>query len=97
MRGVNLGGWMLLQPWVTPSLFYQFEDQPPSKTAMDMYGFCSVLGVREGNRQLREHWTKWVTEQDLEQLVAQGINAIRVPVGDWMWEPYEPFAGCREP
>jgi glucan 1,3-beta-glucosidase len=22
--GVNLGGWMVLEPWITPSLFYQF-------------------------------------------------------------------------
>mmetsp|Transcript_42693 Transcript_42693/g.106257 ORF Transcript_42693/g.106257 Transcript_42693/m.106257 type:complete len:643 (+) Transcript_42693:162-2090(+) len=93
-RGVNLGGWMLLQPWVTPSLFYQFENQPPEKTAMDMHDFCRVLGPEEGNRQLREHWAKWVTEADLEELVAQGINAIRIPVGDWMFEPYKPFEDC---
>lgn len=24
VRGVNLGGWMVLEPWITPSLFYQF-------------------------------------------------------------------------
>ena len=24
IRGVNLGGWMVLEPWITPSLFYQF-------------------------------------------------------------------------
>ena len=95
MRGVNLGGWLLLQPWITPSLFYQFEDQPPDRTAMDMYNFCRVLGPIEGNRQLREHWTAWVTERELERLVEQGINAIRVPVGDWMWEPYGPYIGCR--
>uniref|UniRef100_A0A7S3FJY2 Glycoside hydrolase family 5 domain-containing protein n=1 Tax=Haptolina ericina TaxID=156174 RepID=A0A7S3FJY2_9EUKA len=96
MRGVNLGGWLLLQPWITPSLFYQFEDQPPDRTAMDMYNFCRVLGPIEGNRQLREHWTAWVTERELERLVEQGINAIRVPVGDWMWEPYGPYIGCTE-
>lgn len=22
IRGVNLGGWMVLEPWITPSLFY---------------------------------------------------------------------------
>lgn len=25
IRGVNLGGWFVLEPWITPSLF---EDQP---------------------------------------------------------------------
>jgi hypothetical protein len=94
LHGVNLGGWLVLQPWVTPSMFYQFEDQPPEKTAMDMYSFCKVLGPLEGNRQLREHWRKWVTEEDLQRLAAQGVNTVRVPVGDWMWESYEPYTGC---
>lgn len=94
LRGVNLGGWMVLQPWITPSLFYQFEDQPPEKTAMDMLSFCKVLGPIEANRQLREHWKQWVTEEDLRRLAAQGVNTVRVPVGDWMWESYEPYTGC---
>ena len=93
LRGVNIGGWLVLEPWVTPSLFYQFEGKPPQQTAMDHYTFCSVLGPIEGNRQLREHWRKWVTEGDLRALADQGINTLRIPVGDWMWQPYAPFTG----
>ena len=96
LRGVNLGGWLVLEPWVTPSLFYQFEGKPPQQTAMDHYTFCSVLGPREGNRQLREHWRKWVTEGDLRALVDQGINTLRIPVGDWMWQPYSPYTGYAQ-
>lgn len=94
LRGVNLGGWLVLQPWITPSMFYQFENRPPDETAMDMLNYCRVLGPAEGNRQLREHWQKWVTEHDLRQLAVQGVNTVRVPVGDWMWEPYGPYMGC---
>ncbi|KAJ1620548.1 glycoside hydrolase superfamily [Pavlovales sp. CCMP2436] len=25
IRGVNLGGWLVLEPWITPSLFYQVQ------------------------------------------------------------------------
>ena len=94
LRGVNLGGWLVLTPWITPSLFYQFEDKPAAQTAMDMYTFCRVLGPKEGNRQLRVHWSKWVTTAHLTKLAEQGINTLRVPVGDWMFEPYEPYTGC---
>jgi len=59
-----------------------------------MHGFCEVLGPVEGNRQLREHWQKWVTDKDLRQLVDQGINTVRIPVGDWMWLAYDPYIGC---
>mmetsp|Transcript_40256 Transcript_40256/g.131531 ORF Transcript_40256/g.131531 Transcript_40256/m.131531 type:complete len:712 (-) Transcript_40256:230-2365(-) len=96
LRGVNLHGWLVLQPWVTPSLFYQFEGKGRGATAFDMHGFCRVLGPSEANRQLRQHWRAWVTERDLARLASQGINTLRIPVGDWMWEPYEPYVGCTD-
>lgn len=92
--GVNLGGWMIVTPWVTPSLFYQFEGQPADGTAIDMHNFCRVLGPAEANRQLREHWRKWVTDDDLRRLAAQGVNSLRIPVADWMWDAHEPYSGC---
>lgn len=56
-RGVNVGGFLVLEPWIAPSLFYQFLDaKEPKDWAMDMYTFCQVLGPEEGNRQLRRHW-----------------------------------------
>ena len=24
MVGTNIGGWMVLEPWITPSMFYRF-------------------------------------------------------------------------
>ena len=81
---------------MTPSLFYQFEGRPANETAMDMHGFCRVLGAQEANRQLRIHWEKWVTEEHLAELASRGINALRVPVGDWMWTPYWPYHGCAD-
>ena len=44
IRGVNLGGWMVLEPWITPSLFYQFLGGDETDTAMDHYSFCEKLG-----------------------------------------------------
>jgi glucan 1,3-beta-glucosidase len=55
VRGVNLGGWMVLEPWITPSLFYQFLGKGEGEIAMDSYTFCEVLGAEEANRQLRRH------------------------------------------
>jgi glucan 1,3-beta-glucosidase len=103
VRGANLGGWLVLEPWITPSLFYQFlstqerfGDQAPEKTAMDMYTFCTALGDEEANRQLRIHWANWVTEDDIREMAEAGTNSLRVPVADWMFTPYEPFIGCTE-
>ncbi|CAM9611016.1 unnamed protein product [Chrysoparadoxa australica] len=110
LRGVNLGGWMVLEPWITPTLFTQFlgKEVVPKKTgaakenafsgqsdvAMDSHSFCIALGAEEANRQLKSHWATWVTELEIAKLSTTGINTVRLPVGDWMYEPYEPFAGC---
>ena len=65
--GPNLGGWLVLEPWITPSLFYQFlsesldEVQWDDKwgkdagknTGMDSFTFCKALGPVEGNVQMR--------------------------------------------
>ena len=103
VRGVNIGGWLVLEPWITPSLFYQFLDTQrkfgdlaPSKTAMDSFTFCTALGKEEANKQLKLHWRKWVTEKDIAKLAKYGVNSLRVPVGDWTFAPYEPYIGCMD-
>ena len=57
--GTNLGGWLVLEPWITPSLFYQFLGGDSQSTAMDSRSFCEGLGAAEANRQLRKHWDAW--------------------------------------
>ena len=92
IRGVNLGGWMVLEPWITPSLFYQFLGKGEGTTATDTYTFCEVLGPEEANRQLRQHWDTWVTEEIIQELAASGaVNSLRLPIGDYMYKPYGPY------
>ena len=95
IRGVNLGGWLVLEPWITPSLFYQFLGGDETSTAFDTYTFCEVLGPEEGNIQLRRHWETWVTEDIIQELAASGaVNSLRLPVGDFMYKPYGPYSKC---
>ena len=97
VRGVCLGGWQVLEPWITPSLFYQFNGGNSSTTGIDMYTFCEVLGPEEGNRQLRKHWDTWVTEEIVRDLSENlHINSFRLPVGDWSFVPYGPYVGCTD-
>lgn len=102
-RGTNLGGWFVLEPWLTPSLFYQFlgaygkwGDDAPNHVAVDSYSFCKVLGPSESNLQLRRHWKTWVTEEQIMKIAITGADTIRIPVGDWMFIPYEPYIGCYD-
>jgi len=96
IRGVNLGGWMVLEPWITPSLFYQFLGGNETQTAFDMYTFCDVLDPKEANKQLVRHWDTWVTEDIIKQLhQSAAVNSLRLPIGDFLFVPYGPYAnGC---
>ena len=63
MIGTNAGGWQVLEPWITPSIFYRFLGKTQSEgVGMDQYTFCEALGPEEGNRVLRDHWDSWITE-----------------------------------
>ncbi|KAI9594786.1 glycoside hydrolase superfamily [Syncephalis fuscata] len=83
IRGVNLGGWLVLEPWITPSLFEQFLTVPEKDQAVDEWTFCEKLGREEAKRQLRAHWDTWVTEDDFRKLANAGINHVRIPIGYW--------------
>ena len=62
MKGTNIGGWLVLEPWITPSLFYRFLDKTHSEgVGMDSYSFCEALGPVEGNKVMQAHMNSWLT------------------------------------
>lgn len=97
MNGVNAGGWMVLEPWITPSLFYRFLGKTQKDgVGMDSYTFCEALGPDVGNQVMRAHWDAWYTEDIIKELSEKGIEIIRLPVGDWTLSPYGPYVGCMD-
>ena len=97
MVGTNIGGWQVLEPWITPSLFYRFLGKTQSDgVGMDQYTFCEALGPEEGNAVLREHWDNWITEDTFQQMADREVEMIRLPIGDWTLKPYGPYVGCTD-
>ena len=78
MVGTNIGGWLVLEPWITPSLFYRFLNKQQDDVGMDMWTFCSALGPDEGNRVLRDHWDYWLQEEHVAQLGSRVENALQL-------------------
>merc|ERR1711934_1181802 len=69
MIGTNIGGWMVLEPWITPSLFYRFLGKTHSEgVGKDSYTVCEALGPEEGNKLMRAHWKSWLTEDIIKGL-----------------------------
>lgn len=90
-RGVNLGGWLVLEPWITPSLFYPFlcrteggcaSDKPP---AIDEQSLCKRLGSAAAKQVLEKHRSTWVTEHTFQRIAASGLNIVRIPIGYWLF------------
>ena len=95
--GTNLGGWLVLEPWITPSLFYRFLGKTQEEgVAWDSYTLCETLGAEEGNKLMRAHWDAWVTEQHIADLAAREVELLRLPIGDWNIQSYAPYTGCMD-
>lgn len=86
IRGVNLGGWLVLEKWLTPSVFAGTD-------ADDEY---ALMRTPQGKKRLRAHRNSFVTEADFHWLAKQGVDLVRIPVGYWLFEPTDGFEPCAE-
>ncbi|KAI0377370.1 putative Exo-beta-1,3-glucanase [Hypomontagnella monticulosa] len=82
IRGVNLGGWLVLEPWITPSIFEATPDG-----VVDEYTLTKTLGADEARARLEQHWSTWITANDMSEIASKGLNFVRIPVGYWSVTP----------
>jgi len=81
VRGVNLGGWLILEKWMTPNVFSGLPGD-----VNDEYALTRHLGYADAERRLRSHWDTWVTEADIIKFKNAGLNHVRIPVGYWAFD-----------
>ncbi|KAI5207644.1 glycoside hydrolase family 5 protein [Aureobasidium subglaciale EXF-2481] len=81
LRGVNIGGWLILESWMNWDVFADTD-------AKDQYSFDSCDGAKD---KLEQHWASYFTESDVEGLAAAGINAVRIPIGFWSYVESAPY------
>lgn len=84
--GVNLGGWFVLEPWITPSIF---DDWASETTVVDEFTYTQTLGKDEAYKRLTDHWNTWITQDDFNQIKAAGLNHVRIPIGYWAIAPQD--------
>ncbi|KAJ9107163.1 hypothetical protein QFC19_002823 [Naganishia cerealis] len=80
IRGVNLGGWFVTEPWITPSLY---SIGGSGDTPLDEWSLCAALGKKKALGSLQDHWGSFFTRGDFEDIAAAGLNAVRIPIGYW--------------
>lgn len=88
-RGVNLGGFLVLESWITPSLFSNYS----VADGLGEWQFCAQLGPTVAAQALTQHWNTWVLQSDIQAIAASGITHLRIPVGYWIVDiqPGEPW------
>ncbi|TEA11434.1 putative glucan 1,3-beta-glucosidase D [Colletotrichum sidae] len=84
LRGVSLGGWLSLEPFITPSLF----EYSPSEGVVDEFTLCKKLG-KDAAKVLEKHYSTFITEQDFKDIADAGLDHIRVPFSYWAVRTYD--------
>jgi glucan 1,3-beta-glucosidase len=83
IRGVNLGGWLVLESWMVPDVY-------GNTNAPDEYTLCQTLGDKAADR-LNHHRETFITAEDFRWIANCGLNAVRLPVGYWALEAPKPY------
>ncbi|TIC14480.1 glycoside hydrolase [Wallemia mellicola] len=90
--GVNLGGWLVLEPFIVPGLYEECENiDEPCVDELTLSNYYRSQGKLE--EVLEEHYSTFITEKDFADIAAAGLNWIRLPIPFWMIETIdgEPF------
>ncbi|KAI0120460.1 glycoside hydrolase family 5 protein [Hypoxylon sp. NC0597] len=84
-RGVNLGGWLSLEPFITPSLF----NYDSKLGIIDEWTLCKHLGPKTAASTLEKHYATFVTEQTFQEIQAAGLDHVRIPYSYWAVQTYD--------
>ncbi|KAJ6630753.1 glycoside hydrolase family 5 protein [Mycena sp. CBHHK59/15] len=90
-RGVNLGGWLVTEPFITPSLYEKYINTS-SIAVVDEWTLSIAMGPNLA-KEMEEHYATFITEKDFADIAAAGLNWVRIPIGFWTIEAIndEPF------
>lgn len=86
LKGVNIGGWLVLERWITPSIF-------DGTSAVDEYTFSQLSDAPDRLKKFRD---SFITEADFAWLAEQDVNLIRLPVGYWLFGSASPYHATVE-
>ena len=88
VRGTNIGGWLNLEPFITPSMF----NYAASDNVVDEWTLCQKLGPNCA-RTMENHYATFITKSDFKAIKDAGLDHVRIPYGYWAVKIYagDPF------
>ena len=97
IRGVNIGGWLSIEPFITPSMFNTYKQ---NQGIIDEYTLSQQLGPSNAAQVIEKHYSQFITEQDFQNIQAAGFDHVRIPYSYWAvttysGDPYVPKISWR--
>ncbi|OZG62757.1 glycosyl hydrolase family 5 [Bifidobacterium lemurum] len=89
INGVNLGNWLVLERWMSPSLFEESGED-------DEIWMHRTMPASRLEEVLREHRDTYVTLADFQAIAARGYNLVRLPVPYFVFGDVSGHPGCIE-
>jgi glucan 1,3-beta-glucosidase len=91
IRGVNIGGWLVTEPFIVPALYEKYYNT--SSRPIDEWTLSQAMANANALSDLEEHYKTFITEEDFAQIAGAGLNFVRIPIPYWAIEvrPGEPF------
>ncbi|THU82400.1 glycoside hydrolase [Dendrothele bispora CBS 962.96] len=88
--GVNLGSWLVLEPWMLPGEWLRMGGQDCERfhcadCIRSEFAFVQAY-PNTADQKFNEHWDTWFTQDDVNELKDLGINTVRIPLGYWIVE-----------
>ncbi|KAL6709923.1 hypothetical protein ACN47E_000708 [Coniothyrium glycines] len=86
IRGVNVGGWLNLEPFITPSYFERWGSRDG---VVDEWTLLSKLGPTKTKDTLEKHYSSFITRKTFSDIRAAGMDHVRFPFGYWIVQTYD--------
>lgn len=86
IHGINLGGWLNIEPFITPSFFEKYSKRDG---IVDEYTLCKKLGTNRCKLELEKHYSLFVRKETFKEIREAGFDHVRIPFGYWMVKTYE--------
>ncbi|KAI0689732.1 glycoside hydrolase superfamily [Cytidiella melzeri] len=92
VNGVNLGGLFVLEPFISPALFQAYAG------ARDEWDLSQAVSS-SGNLTdfLVQHYSTFITEEDIAQIAGAGLNWVRLPIPFWAIEKWNDVGSDNAP
>jgi glucan 1,3-beta-glucosidase len=85
IRGVNLGGWLSIEPFIVPSLFEGYSSEAG---IVDEWTLTTKLGF-SASATIEKHYATFLSETDFAEIAEAGLDHVRIQYSYWAVTTYD--------